>query len=609
MTESSAPSTPLLRVEDLTVSAGDNTLVHPVSFAIARGERVGLIGESGSGKSLTSSAIMGLLSPELTAAGSITLNARGESGQVTTGNLLQTPERQRARLRGSLMSMVFQEPMSALNPLVRVGAQVAEAMTLHGASAAEARDRALALLTDVRLPDPQAAMRAYPHQLSGGQRQRVVLAIAMANSPQLLICDEPTTALDVTVQAQVLSLITEAVSADDTGLLFITHDLVVVAQVCQRVLVMNKGELVEEGTVSQVFTNPVHPYTRGLLAASDLTAVDDHGRLFTIATAGEYEGVRASGGSSEAGAGAAGAAGAGAQTEPGASGAGAPEGDRASGAVKGEAAHGGSPLITVSDLTKVYRRTRTNLFKPADTVPALSSVSFRVTAGEHFGIVGESGSGKSTLLKILAGLETATSGSAHVDGIEVVGAASRDLRTMREDVQIVFQDPYASLDPRMKIVDIVAEPLVAAGLSATERRERARAVLIEVGIEEDSIERYPHQFSGGQRQRISIARALVVRPRILIADEPVSALDVSVRAQVLNLLTDLAADYGLTLVFVSHDLGVVRHLCREIIVMKDGRIVEAGEVEQIYDAPAHPYTQGLVAATPDLTQALKTAHA
>ncbi|MBD8021652.1 dipeptide ABC transporter ATP-binding protein [Brevibacterium gallinarum] len=573
----------LLEVTDLSITTAQTTLVHPTSFTIAPGERVGLIGESGSGKSLTASAVMGLLPEELTATGSITLAG-------TEGDLLERSDRQIARLRGLNMSMVFQEPMSALNPLMRVGAQVAEVMRIHRTqSKTDAARRAIDLLGLVQLPDPQATARAYPHQLSGGQRQRVMLAMALANDPQLLICDEPTTALDVTVQRQVLDLVLNAVTTSDTGLLFITHDLAVVARVCEKVMVMYHGEIVEAGATEQIFTDPQHDYTRGLLAASDLTATDDDGRLFTIATARAYDAARLSRARF---------------TPPEAQVTGEQQVATASGTANDPGAQEQAPLIEIEGLHKTYQRTKSGLFSRADTVDALTDVTLSIRAGQRFGIVGESGSGKSTLLRILSGLEPLTSGYVRVGDCEIASASQAQLRAMREELQIVFQDPFASLDPRMQVADIVAEPLVAMGVPAAQRREKVSETLEAVGLDACSRARYPHQFSGGQRQRISIARALVCRPRILVADEPVSALDVSVRAQVLNLLTDLVEDYELTLVFVSHDLGVVRHLCSDVVVMKDGRIVESGDVASIYDHPQHEYTASLVAATPTLAAAL-----
>lgn len=587
-------TSPLLRVSDLTISTHQRELVHPLSFEIAPGERVGLIGESGSGKSLTSSAVMGLLPQELEAHGSVELT--GE-----TGNLLDRSERSLASLRGRRMSMVFQEPMSALNPLMRVGAQVAEVMRLHRTATGEAAmRRAVDLLAQVHLPDPAAAARAYPHQLSGGQRQRVMLAIALANEPDLLICDEPTTALDVTVQSAVLDLIDEQVRARGTGLLFITHDLAVVARVCERVLVMTQGSVVESGSVEQIFTDPQHEYTRGLLAASDLSATDERGRLFTIATASQYPGAVDAAQASDARTGTEQvpdvretvAPGSDAQVTT-------PQPSVAQPAQEATAdAASGDDLIEVTGLVKTYTR-RAGLFR-SHAVQALKGVDLRVRAGGRMGIVGESGSGKSTLLSLLSGLDTPTAGSIRVGDIVVDPRNVAGLTAMRRDLQIVFQDPFASLDPRMSVADIIGEPLQSQGVPRGQRLARAEELIDSVGLDRDSLTRFPHQFSGGQRQRISIARALVTRPRILVADEPVSALDVSVRAQVLNLLADLVDEYSLTLVFVSHDLGVVRHLCSDVAVMRSGEIVEQGTTDQIYDDPAHEYTRALVAATPTL---------
>lgn len=574
----------LLHVKDLRIATDKTELVQPLSFDLAPGERVGLIGESGSGKSLTASAIMGLLPDELHASGTIELHGHA-------GNLLTLSDARMSKLCGKDISMVFQEPMSALNPLMRVGDQVAEVMKLHG-NTTNLRDKVIELLTQVDLPDPQATAKAYPHQLSGGQRQRVVIAIAMANSPRLLICDEPTTALDVTVQSGILDLIGHSVQKNNTGLLFITHDLAVVARVCEHVLVMYKGELVERGTVTDVFTNPQHEYTRGLLAASDLSATDENGRLFTIQTAHNYrleeehDAVRDTTEAAE---------------DPEVAGTSA-GGSTKVGDTSGKVAPG--TVVQIRDLKKDYERKSGRLFAPPHKVHALKGIDLTIQPGQRFGIVGESGSGKSTLLKILSGLETASSGHVTVGDYDVTAGAEADIRKVREDLQIVFQDPFASLDPRMKVREIVAEPLIAMGVPAKERATRVREMLIAVGLDETAENRYPHQFSGGQRQRISIARALVCRPQILVADEPVSALDVSVRAQVLNLLTDLVEEYGLTLIFVSHDLSVVRYLCSDVAVMKSGEIVETGTVDQIYESPSHPYTQKLVAATPQLEDAL-----
>ena len=579
-----------LSVSNLTVRTPQQQLVNGISFQIAQGERVGLIGESGSGKSLTSLAIMGLLPEPLQATGTIT-------AADPDVNLLDLNERQLANRRGAAMSMVFQEPMTALNPLMRVGRQVAEIMEIHGATPGRqaARERAVQLLDDVGLPNPREAAQAYPHQLSGGQRQRVMLAMALANDPALLIADEPTTALDVTVQRQVLDLMVKLVNRRDTGMLFITHDLAVVASVCDRVVVLNKGDIVEEGSIESVFRNPQHAYTRGLLAASDLDARDANGRLFTVATAANYDPEQAEAGRPEQ---------VSTAERPGHAASG-----RTDGAVLHEATplSRNEPILTARGLTKTYTRSRASVFGSATEVRALRGIDFDVHAGQRFGIVGESGSGKSTLLKILSGLERPSGGEVDVLGIDLTSARDRDLGTLRSQLQIVFQDPMASLDPRMSVLDIVQEPLLNPAnlqdgkpMSAAARRDAVAEMLEAVGLDSDAMRRFPHQFSGGQRQRISIARALVCKPRILVADEPVSALDVSVRAQVLNLLADLVDEYQLTLLFVSHDLSVVKHLCDTVAVMRQGEIVETGFTTDIYDNPQDDYTRQLIAATPTL---------
>ncbi|WGP07340.1 ABC transporter ATP-binding protein [Bacillus subtilis] len=597
----------LLEVCDLTITpAGAETpVLHDVSLSLAPGERVGLIGESGSGKSLTAQSVMGLLPEELHARGQVRL-------QGHSGNLLEANEKTLAGLRSEIVSMVFQEPMSALNPLMRIGDQIAEVLRIHGkVTRAQIPTRVRELLHDVHMPDPDSARFAYPHQMSGGQRQRVMLAIALANSPRLLICDEPTTALDVTVQKHMLDLIAERVAAVEAGLLFITHDLAVVAGVCDRVIVMYRGRIVESGSIDEIFTAPKHEYTRGLLASSDLESTDDRGRLFTLKTALAYSGPQVD---AESPAEADSSDGAGeseesecceestTSTRSGHTGTAVAEStnDGNDGAASvGESA----PLIEVSGVTRVFRG-RGFFGRRRSQVTALGGIDFTVAGGARLGIVGESGSGKSTLLNILSGLDRPTTGHVRVGDIRVEAASSQALRRLRENLQIVFQDPFASLDPRMRIADIVSEPLIAAGVDKDERIARVEEMIASVDLDADSLRRYPHQFSGGQRQRISIARALVTRPQILVADEPVSALDVSVRAQVLNLLTDLVDEYALTLLFVSHDLGVVKHLCSDVIVMKAGQIIESGATEDIYAHPQEEYTRRLIAATPSLAEAL-----
>lgn len=558
-------STPALRVEGLDVYSDGRPLLSGIDLQIERGERVGLIGESGSGKSLTALSVLGLLPHTLHARGSI--RVAGIDHEI-----IGASERLLARMRGKDISMVFQEPLSALNPTMRVGRQIAEAMLIHRTQPdrLHAREAAVALMEDMSIPDPDQAARAYPHQLSGGQRQRVMLAIALANDPTLLVCDEPTTALDVTVQAFVLHRIVDGAAKRGSSVLFISHDLPVVATVCDRVYVMNEGRIVESGPTQQVLTRPAHPYTRRLLDASSLSPRHGHG-------AGEQakrEALVLSGPR------------AGATIAP-----------------KEIEARTESPVIEVKGVTRDFRRSRRRLTEPAPLVHALRRVDLSVQAGERVGIVGESGCGKSTLLRILAGLDQPTAGSVRIDGTDIARLPERRLGFLRERLQLIFQDPIGSLDPRMRVHDIVAEPLTAQERPPTP--ERVVELLTAVGLRPEMASRFPHQFSGGERQRISIARALSTNPGILLADEAVSALDVSVRAQVLDLLDSLVARLGLTLVFVSHDLSVIRHICDRVLVMRAGQIVESGPTGRIYDDPQHPYTRRLVAAIPTLERALR----
>jgi peptide/nickel transport system ATP-binding protein len=541
---------PALSISNLTISTGDAELLHIESLEIAPGERVGLIGESGSGKTLTALAVMGLLADGVDAAGVIHIPG-------TTHNVLGGSERTLSSVRGRAVSMVFQEPMTALNPLMTVGAQVAEVMLQHGTQRSRAAAGAAAqeLLERVGLPTPATTARVFPHQLSGGQRQRVVLAMALANKPALLLCDEPTTALDVTVQSQMLTLIDELVTDSGSALLFVTHDLAVAATLCDRIVVLRRGVVVEQGPTAQVLGHPSHEYTRALVAASDVGAAPARSMASAVAPAP----------------------------------AGATDADT-------------TPLLEARGLSRVYPGTRPRLFGAPTAGRGLHPVSFDIRAGQTVGIVGESGSGKSTLVRLLAGLDSASSGSITFDGTDLATATPREMRGIREKVAMVFQDPASSLDPRMTVAQIIAEPL--HGLSRDETAHRVEEMLLSVGLPSVALTRFPHQFSGGERQRISIARALVTKPRLLIADEPVSALDVSVRARVLALLDDLVDEYNLTLVLVSHDLAVVRRVCDTVMVMFEGVVVESGRTDDVYTNPQHDYTRTLVAATPTLRSAL-----
>ncbi|GAA1905193.1 dipeptide ABC transporter ATP-binding protein [Lapillicoccus jejuensis] len=623
----SGPTTgpePVLAVRGLDVGVHDLGLVHDVSFAVGRGERVGLIGESGSGKSLTGLSLLGLLPEDVRATGSVRLAG-------VDHDLVGASERQLAAVRGRQVAMVFQEPMTALDPTMRVGDQVAEALLVHRTvpDRGTARRRAVELLDRVRLPDPGQAARAYPHQLSGGQRQRVVLAIALADDPALLVCDEPTTALDVTVQALVLDLVVRGVQERDAALLLITHDLAVVATACERVLVMYGGRIVEAGPVEQVFTRPRHRYTQGLVAASDLSVTDERGRPVSIpgsvppaglfppgcvfrtrcahadATCEERPGWTPYGpGEGDGGfachhpAPASETSAAPATTVSDAARS-ATETSERSAATATDPSDAAGVGVSVRDVVRDYRRPRRSLRQPGPVVRALRGVSLRVEPGERFGVVGESGCGKSTLLRLLAGLDRPTSGT-----VELTGADGPTTPGRREQPQLVFQDPTGSLDPRMRVRDVVAEPLLATTRDRAAREARVAELLEQVGLPREAGDRFPHQFSGGQRQRISIARALAPRPGLLLADEPVSALDVSVRAQVLGLLADLVDELRVTLVLVSHDLSVVRHLCDRVAVMSDGEVVETGPTEQVWSDPQHPYTRRLLAAVPSMERAL-----
>lgn len=485
----------MLTVTDLRVGAplgGQGAeILHGVSFALEPGTRLGLIGESGSGKSMTALAIIGLLGAGLEASGSVRLGDR---------ELLSLDDREMRRLRGKRIAMVFQEPMNALDPLMRVGKQLEFAIP-------PSSDATVDTLMELVSLDPALATR-FPHELSGGQRQRVMIAMAMAGDPDVLICDEPTTALDATTEAGVLEVIDELVATRGTALLFISHDLHVVARLCPQVAVMRQGEIVETGATSTVLAAPQHPYTQALVDAA----------------------------------------------RPGRAAA--------------PAAADGPAAITIRDLSVAF-----------GPVTALAGVNLRVARGQRLGVVGGSGSGKTTLLNIVAGLKSPTSGTVEVNG----------------RVQMVFQDPQGSLNPRLPIWKTIAEGLPGRTPKAR-ARELVGRVLGDVGIESAAMDRYPHEFSGGQRQRISIARAVIGEPDILLADEAVSALDVSVRAQILELLEQLADKYGLTLVFVTHDLPVIRRICSDVAVMASGRIVEAGPVSQVWDNPQHEYTKALLDA-------------
>ncbi len=522
----------LLHIENLSVSfptpSGPLQAVRNLNLTLAAGETLALVGESGSGKSVTAHAILRLLPPQARIQGTIRL-------QETV--LSQAPDAVLRQVRGRRIGMIFQEPMTALNPLHTLERQIGEALLIHqGLSLRRARGRIIELLDQVGFPDAQQRLQAYPHQLSGGQRQRVLIAMALANRPELLIADEPTTALDVTLQAQIIDLLIELQKTQGLALLFITHDLGIVRHLARKVGVMCRGELVETGPVAEVYARPQHPYTQKLLAAQP------GGQALPMPVPAV-------------------------------------------------------PLLQVDKLHVRFQHPKNHWLAPTHYHVAVKNACFSLHAGTALGLVGESGSGKSTLGLALLRL-LPSQGTIHFQNQALHALRGRQLRALRKDLQVVFQDPYGSLSPRLTILDIVGEGLRvhAPGLSAADRRRKVCTALAEVGLDEQALLRYPHEFSGGQRQRIAIARALVLQPRLLILDEPTSALDRSVQAQVIDLLRELQTRHHLSYLLISHDLSVVRALCVHVMVMQAGVIVEAGETARVLAQPRHPYTQALLAA-------------
>ncbi len=531
------PSEPLLSVQDLAVGftqGGQTTrAVDGVSFALKRGETLALVGESGSGKSVTAMAIARLLEAS---------GARVLGGRILFGgrDLLTTPESEMRRIRGKAITMVFQEPMSSLNPLHTIEKQLGEILELHGLSGgSRLRPRVIELLTEVGIPDPASRLGAFPHQLSGGQRQRVMIAMALANRPDLLIADEPTTALDVTVQAQILKLLKDLQAKLGMAMLFITHDLGIVRRIADDICVMQKGRIVEAGPASEVFRAPRHAYTQMLLAA-------------------EPKGLP-------------------------------PVSDPSA-----------TSILETRDLKVWFPIRRGFLRRTVGHVKAVDGISLDVREGQTVGVVGESGSGKTTLgLAILRLIRS--EGPVSYLGRRIDGLGTAALRPLRRDLQVVFQDPFGSLSPRLSVFGIVEEGLaIQRRLPYGERREIVARALADTGLDPASMDRYPHEFSGGQRQRIAIARAMVLEPKFVVLDEPTSALDMSVQAQIVDLLRELQRRRGLAYLFISHDLKVVRALATEIVVMKAGRVVESGSAAQVFAAPTHPYTQALFAAAFDV---------
>jgi peptide/nickel transport system ATP-binding protein len=550
--------------------------VNDVTFDIKPGETLGLVGESGSGKSVTSLTVMQLL-PE--SAASI------EGGEIVFlgKDLLKMSRQDVRKLRGNDMAMIFQEPMTSLNPVFTVGDQVGEALRLHkGMSKADARKRTIELFEQVGIPTPEYSLDKYPHEMSGGQKQRVMIAMALSCDPRLLIADEPTTALDVTIQAQILDLLRTMRDEYGMAILFITHDLGVIAEIADKVAVMFRGKLVEFGNVVSIFENPQHAYTKSLLNCRPRLESRFH-RLPTVA---DYLNVW--------------------KTDSGEWSWDAVEDAEAKieanyvGPVTRNIEPTGDPILQVKNL-KVYFPIKKGVFgRTVDHVRAVDDISFDVYPGQTLGLVGESGCGKTTTGRAILRLVNPTAGQVFFQGKDLGQISKGALRDIRRDLQIIFQDPYSSLNPRLNVEQSITEPMQVYGIgsNAAERREMCEALLEEVGLLPEHMSRYPHEFSGGQRQRICIARTLSLKPKFIICDESVSALDVSVQAQVLNLLNDLKEKYELTYIFISHDLSVVKFMSDIMCVMQDGKIVEAGPADDIYRAPREEYTRTLISAIP-----------
>ncbi|MBQ2263623.1 MAG: ABC transporter ATP-binding protein [Loktanella sp.] len=541
-----ASSPPLLTVENLNVCFGNTATpaVQGVSFTLHQGEILALVGESGSGKSVTVKSVMRLIDHQ--------------GGRITGGRMLlheakgppldlaQLPLNRMRALRGARMAMIFQDPMTSLNPVLTIGAQLTEAIRQHQPDASiSARDIAIDMLEQVRLTDPKGRMTQYPHELSGGMRQRVMIAMALICRPRILIADEPTTALDVTVQAEILALIRSLQQQTGMAVLFITHDMGVVAEIADRVAVMLKGQIVEQGTAGQVFDTPGHDYTRKLLDAAP--KFRDSGAVTPPRPPSEM-----------------------------------------------------APVLSVRHLSTQFPVRSAVLRRHVANLHAVEDVSFDLHPRETVAIIGESGCGKSTLAKTLLRLVPAQQGRAFLNGKDLLTLSGEELRQARKDIQMVFQDPYAALDPRMSVRQILSEPLRIRGLGKTEAAsDRAMAAVVDkVGLPDETLDRYPHQFSGGQRQRICIARALILSPKVLIADEPVSALDVAIQAQILDLLAGLKRTEDMALLFISHDMAVVERVADRILVLYRGTVVEQGPAHAVLSAPAHPYTRRLLEAVP-----------
>jgi peptide/nickel transport system ATP-binding protein len=556
--------------------------VNDISFTLNRGETIGIVGESGSGKSVTSLSVMRLIpNPPGKISGGELLFHSDTRGTI---DLLKLSESEMRAIRGNDIAMIFQEPMTSLNPVFTCGDQVMEAILLHQkVSKKEAKEKTIALFKIVQLPRPEAIFDSYPHQISGGQKQRVMIAMAMSCNPSILIADEPTTALDVTVQQTILDLMLKLQQENDMGILFITHDLGVIAELADKVVVMYKGKIVEQGPVLEIFQNPKHPYTKGLLACRPPLEV----RLKRLPVVSDFMDLDADGNIREIDQSIADVTNSAIETD-------------AERKLAHEKLYAQEPILRIKNL-KTYFPMKANFFgKTTDWVKAVDDVTFDVYPGETLGLVGESGCGKTTLGRTVLRLIEPTGGEVIFNGHPLHSMTPTELRAIRKDIQIIFQDPYSSLNPRITVGDAIMEPMQVHKLYADDAERKAKVIelLERVNLLPEHFYRYPHEFSGGQRQRICIARALALRPKFIICDESVSALDVSVQAQVLNLLNELKRDFNFTYIFISHDLSVVKFMSDRMVVMNQGRIEEMGDADQIYSHPKTEYTKKLIAAIP-----------
>jgi len=551
----------ILRLKDISISFGDNQVIHNISYGLNKNEILGIVGESGSGKSVSSLAILGLLPRRISKITSGSIIYEDE-------DLTQLSSKAFQRIRGNKIAMIFQEPMSSLNPSMTCGKQVEEILLQHSKlSKNEVKQETISLFEKVKLPNPERILKSYPHEISGGQKQRVMIAMAIACKPDILIADEPTTALDVTVQKDIISLLKELQIETKMSIIFITHDLALISEIADRVIVMYKGDIVEQGAVKDIFKNPKHNYTKALI--NSRPSLDT--RLQTLPTIQDFLNETIS-----------------------------------NDIVTSEAReknhkilYSKPPILEVINIEKEFI-SKSGLFTKSESFKAVNNVSFKLYEGETLGLVGESGCGKSTLGNAILQLDKATAGAILYNGIDITKLSTTNTRALRKDIQIIFQDPYSSLNPRIPVGEAIMEPMEVHNLYASdiERKEKVIDILNRVGLSEDYFNRYPHEFSGGQRQRIGIARTIALQPKLIVCDESVSALDISVQAQVLNLLNELKTDFGFTYIFISHDLAVVKYMSDQLLVMNQGKIEELDDADVIYNAPKKEYTKKLIHAIP-----------